>query len=483
MHHEVLLDLQAKNPGRATMSRPASGRVRSPSRSRHAALTVALGALCVSTEAAAFRSSSDLDEFAEQSRVSFASSKISLELFQELPSDLQLSQVEEVLNRAAEKWNEPACTNLTMSYMGTTHQEASAGDGRNTIQWVDDWMARGFPKEAPGLTDVQYVSDDHGHWTIAEADTYLNLDYGWTTGVPTDAHRSLLAVLTHELGHVLGLLHPCELDGADGVPTCNESPELAGVEMHPVYSPDQTVLSDDDIAGLCFLYSPVCAENSCDEGQLCLGGVCTPLCGSAVCAAGTVCKSDVCVASRKECGLDGCVGQPCSEPSDCGEREFCDGRVCARGDGALGDPCSSARQCFDGACFDGSCVESCGPGNACGSGVCDVDSEVCTAEFLPLGAACKFSTDCRGGYCLAEAGHAPVCSRSCADEQPACPSGWACRHADEQPVCAPAAKPDDGCSINPAPRSYEASYRLFLGAVLFACWRPLRRWRTRRSRS
>ena len=470
--------------GERTDERSVRARVSTMGRGRHLAMAIALGMLCLSSKASAFRTSSDLDEFADQPRVSFASPNVPIELFQGLPPDLQLAQVEENLSRAAQKWNEPSCTNLMISYTGTTHQPASAGDGRNTIQWVDDWKTRGFPKDAPGLTDVQYVSDDHGHWTIVEADTYLNLEYGWTTGVPTDERRSLLAVLTHELGHVLGLLHPCELAGADGAPSCDESPELAGVEMFPIYSPAQTALSDDDVAGLCFLYSPVCAETSCGEGQACFGGACAPLCGDAVCGVGTECKSDTCVATSKDCGLDGCVGQVCSGRSDCGAVEFCDGRVCARGDSALGDPCSSGRQCFDGACVDGACAESCTPGNRCRSGgMCDVDKEACTVELSPLGTECKFSTDCRGGYCLAEAGQVPICSRSCADGQAPCPSGWACRKADGSPVCAPAATPDDGCSVNPARPSSEFSYSLYLAALSFACWFPLRRRRARRSRS
>lgn len=445
---------------------------------------LALAVLGSAPRALAFRSAGDLPDFDQQPLVAFAKAPVSLELSGFSPPDLDHALVELEIQRAAETWAAPGCTGLSFVFAGASDQAAEPGDGRNTIQWVSDWKSRGYPADSPGATDVQYAKDKAGRWTIAEADTYLNLDFEWTTGVPTGDGKSLQAVLTHELGHTLGLLHPCELNGADGAPKCSASADFASEEMYPVYSPDQTVLSDDDIAGVCFLYPPGCNEASCPEGTICANGSCQAPCGDTVCPPSTTCVKEQCVAASKDCGARGCVGQSCREQSDCGRHELCDGRVCARGEQALGDVCSTTSECFDGACVDGACAEGCAPGDTCSTGgACDVNTAACTESLAPMGQKCEFSTDCRGAHCLRQNEGEPVCTRSCASGQPPCPAGWACRHAEGQLVCAPEAPPDDGCNIAPAQRASSLPYGLGVASLCFASWRAWRRRRFPRTRS
>lgn len=434
----------------------------------------------------AFRSAGNLAEFDGQKRVAFASPTIALELFSELPPNVSLAGVEANVKQATTTWRAPGCTDVAISYVGTTQAAATPGDGHNTIQWVSNWKERGFPKTSPGLTDVQYEKDANGHWTITEADTYLDLDYGWTTSIPLDDSKSIAAVLTHEFGHALGLFHPCELDGSGGAPKCSNSAELAIEEMYPVYSPDQTTLSDDDIRGVCFLYSPACDDTSCVDGEKCVAGTCKPLCGDSVCGTAEKCEGAHCVATSKDCGPTGCVGQACAANADCSAKEFCNGHVCARGENALGDVCSAASECFDGACSAGACAESCASGGQCQSGgACDVSTNTCTDALSPMGAACSYATDCRGGYCLAESGHAPVCTRSCDKRQPTCPADWICRTADAQLVCAPQElRTSAGCSISSSGRApHFPSYPsgIALGSLSILYFRKSRRRQLRRS--
>jgi len=179
---------------------------------------------------------------------------------------------------------------------GRRRRSCSPGDGRSTIQWLFDWT--GFDPTAAGATDVQYVTNAAGEWTIAEADLYLNGGLRWTTETPAESSekRSVLSVVTHELGHALGLLHNCEPNGEEGAPECSISPRFESASMYPIYGTGQSALSADDVAGLCFLYpaepgSPAdaeCVGEACSDELLPLGATCDEAssCADGRCLAG-----------------------------------------------------------------------------------------------------------------------------------------------------------------------------------------------------
>jgi hypothetical protein len=182
---------------------------------------LAFAALLAASPSSAFRSGRDLSQLSSTERVGFTSPSIRLQLQTDIPAELEIAAVEPTIKQALATWTTPACSGVTFSYDGLTRIHAAPGDGLNTIEWVQSWVTRGFPPDAAGATDVQYVKQAGGDWSIAEADVYLNAEFAWTTDVPRSAlERDVLSVVTHEAGHVLGLLHPCETDGADGAPVC-----------------------------------------------------------------------------------------------------------------------------------------------------------------------------------------------------------------------------------------------------------------------
>jgi len=390
-----------------------------------------------SSESHAFRSAADVPDFATSNAVAFANPSVNVELFEQIPSDLAPAAVDLAIRQAAETWTAAGCTGLQLSYAGRTSIAAAAGDGRNTIQWVSGWKERGFPRQAPGLTDVQYLKNANGNWIIAEADIYLNLDFDWSTDAPTAQRKSVLAVLTHELGHLIGLMHVCEPNGSDGAPVCADSAQFNGEVMYPIYSASQTVLTDDDLAGVCFLYPEQVATPVVPAGP------------------------------SEGCNEPSCVGRACSTDSDCGQREFCDGKVCARGEAALGDPCSSAAQCSYGACYQGVCSVPCSSTALCpDASICDSNAGACADSLAPMGASCSYANDCRGGYCLAQTGHAAECTRACAIGDSACPAGWTCKRVEDTPVCAPSATSvAGGCSIGPTSSSRSCAFLFALCAA------------------
>jgi hypothetical protein len=81
---------------------------------------------------------------------------------------------------------------------------------------------------------------------MLDADLAFNSqDYVFVTDPPASSQEvDLVAVLTHEIGHVLGLGH-------SDVPTATMRPETLGFA-----TPDLRSLDPDDVAGICAIYPP-----------------------------------------------------------------------------------------------------------------------------------------------------------------------------------------------------------------------------------
>ncbi|MGK4000294.1 MopE-related protein [Sorangium sp. So ce1024] len=129
-------------------------------------------------------------------------------------------------------------------------------------------------------------------------------------------------------------------------------------------------------AGFCV--EPACAEVSCDEGEVCVGGQCRAPCDGIVCPFPTVCRVGVCV-------------DPCSNVT-CEGGTVCDGGVCKPSCPCT--PCPSGRACEEetGLCRESACVGvTCPAGQRCDAGAC-VDA--CAGAVCPSGQVCA------GGACV-----------------------------------------------------------------------------------
>lgn len=337
-------------------------------------------ALLAIRPAAAYRTGADTPDLADTSRVTWPSNDVELTLSGPTPSGLAPQSVHDTLLAAVGTWNSVSCSAARLHVAPATGEAPRRGDGVSSVAWVADWTARGFQADAPGVTDTQYERDAQGAWRIVEADVYLNAQhFGWALSFAVDGEREIPAVLTHELGHVLGLLHPCEVDRSvdPAAPACSASATYAADTMYPLYSATQAQLAADDIAGLCFLYPPALCGAGCPAGQACAQGSCVETCSGAVCAPGEVCAAT------------GCGPAPCVD--------------CGNGTKPLGDPCESGADCASAACGgDAVCRAQCFGAADCGAGdQCAPALEhltACTGALAGFGAPCVFECGAPGEY-------------------------------------------------------------------------------------
>lgn len=414
---------------RASLSsrEPSATRIH-PKASVLAALALVFATSAFPTRARAYRTVAEQAEFGGQPRVTW-NGPIT---FEEVVDAEYGTVASWVLDDFRTSLRGIGCASVPFEVMGGFAASSSSGDGRNTIQFIrSGWSDLGYTSDRMAVTELRYVSQADGSWAIAEADIRLNaesFDFGYHVTPAMPGVRELSAVLVHELGHALGLEHPCELGGAPGIPDCGSDPTFMTLTMYPGYAgASQGTWADDDIAGICFQFSAQeCAER-CPSGSACVNGACGAICGSTVCGAGDVCENAVC---RAKCGAavcaggDVCIGASCRavcQGSACAEGEVCGPTGCAprhcSGATCIGparacdatNPCPTEATCVDGVCESPDSMRctadaECSPGERC-------IASSCTDRWARPYDPCAAPNQCTTGICVAE-----TCRPACSDE-------------------------------------------------------------------
>ncbi len=300
-------------------------------------------------------------------------------------------------------WQSVECMPFEAELAGVVAEPPAPRDGRNTIGFVaTGWAARGFP-DRPAFTDVVLERLADGTVVIVEADIYLDGTRAFAVDPMGADELDLQLVLTHEIGHLLGLLHPC---GDAGAPSCDTSDAFSASVMHPVYGAGAGTPGPDDVAGLCTIYRGESCLESCAEGLVCDAGRCVdPACGEERCT--------------PMCG-DG--SEPCDAPR-CGPEGSCEDGACA----------------LAGA-YEGHCVRSGATGTPCERG-----------------------EECESSLCLTSSRAGSYCTVACADD-PDCPGLQRCAEVEGRRVCAPL--PPGGCAAAPGSRGALAALPFLFSALL-----------------
>jgi len=199
---------------------------------------------------------------------------------------------------AAAAWSHPAlsCSGLLLSIHKTAETSAAVGyDGRNVIVMSQDtWCSEQSPAEPSSPTcysanalAVTTVFRNINTGEIVDADMEINAvrvfwadlvkDPSLANGLTADFQN----MLTHELGHVIGLAHPCYIasDGPtrltdnQGQPELDcASPDLPGTVADATMFPSVLMsdtsrrrLTPDDAQGACDIYPS--SVTLCPSGQ------------------------------------------------------------------------------------------------------------------------------------------------------------------------------------------------------------------------
>lgn len=331
------------------------------------------------------------------------------------------SQFVEIAQYGAEAWSEISCSSAILNLEGTLSANSNAAFGSNSsshglymVTGSQEWIqvTGSGAGGTLGVTSAPYGGWNCDNRSFSDADIIIN-------GFTGQSYSQLRSTVLHEMGHALGLGHPC-LGVYSG---CSNScaSVMAATGDDTFGYPQQ-----DDINGLCALYpgqpgqlGASCNNNNdCTNGYFCLTyqGVsyCSETCGE--CPAGYECTAVN--------GTDSCVREGLPSPGESCASVCQDGAIC------LGDPETGEGTCFyecnpgasntgcpenyrcigfeqqNGSGPQGYCLESAGPGQDCNAtgGVC-VDGFVCVSDG---------------------AGQTPTCHNECDPNNDDCPSGYGC---------------------------------------------------------
>jgi hypothetical protein len=145
----------------------------------------------------------------------------------------------QAVQAAFQTWQNVSIANVSFQYMGTTAVPTVGQDGLSVVTFVDSSVPIGLETVAAEFSF--YTIDGTGNATMQEADIALSTSLNFSTSAEAGKY-DIQSVVTHEVGHLLGLDHSALLSSV----------------MSPYPAPgqlDQRTLSYDDMAGLSEFYS------------------------------------------------------------------------------------------------------------------------------------------------------------------------------------------------------------------------------------
>jgi hypothetical protein len=372
-------------------------------------------------------------------------------IHQAAANGVSASATQSAIRASYTTWSSVSCSYFTSKDLGVVNlPQGDENDNINTHSFLSSWPSS-YDNNALGITWTHY---DASSGKIFDADAHYNPKYTWSTTGSLSA-IDVQSVVTHEIGHQLGLDHSNDQNATMFYATGNGDTS-------------QRSLAADDLAGLCHLYPtgstppPECTTPAqCALNETCQNQKCVPAGQKGyggTCSSGKDCTSGLCLESggntfcSQACG----TGNTCPNGDQCvpvtggGITDACLPNSANLNTKTLGQTCSSPSECKSLLC-----VSVPGKGNLC-SEQCDPTKQLCPTGYqcakssgamglcIPgtptppptkkaIGEPCTLSSDCTSDLCITASG-AKVCSQLCTTAKP-CPTGYTCTPAGTSSVC------------------------------------------------
>jgi hypothetical protein len=311
--------------------------------------------------------------------IGWASSSVTVRIQQDGAAGITDGSDILAIRAALATWMLPTCAAFAFVDGGLTPTGGAANDGTNRISFTQSWSG---PVGVVALTE-QIIDTGVSPQQYIDADITANeTDFAWATDGDLHAY-DVASVMTHELGHVVGLAHSPVL----------ESTMYFGSRVSLTLN---RTLHADDERGVCYLYPA--ATFACATDADCpffFGGYH----GGA----------DV----RSRCAAPNCVTGAAADGSACAVNGDCTGGKCLRG--------LDSAPAFE----PGICTRSCtlSPNNCPSGALCHADTtgaglgNVCFAGYVD----CTSDDECFGGpaanwYCVRDLDGRYRCLRTCLNQ-------------------------------------------------------------------
>ena len=169
--------------------------------------------------------------------------------------------LENALEASLSSWSEPSCSSLEFEYIGEVSADRPLSEVSQVISIAEDWQA---DDSVVGLTTMTYTDKTglirYGKIELNEVD-FIFIDALPDGSCTFSRQYDLQSVLTHEIGHLIGLAHLSVEDALEREELGEDPATMSrAVDSCTI---DFRTLEADDLEAACYVYPAGQSSRSC----------------------------------------------------------------------------------------------------------------------------------------------------------------------------------------------------------------------------